>query len=426
MVDALIPEKTEARRDRGPLSLRYLSFTGAMGFSQLGDAAWYVALTWTLVREAGPATSGAVLALASLSRLVGLLGGGVIADRNGPRRVMVLTDLLRCAVMLGAALLTLAVDAPVPILVVAATLLAFLGAFFVPASGVVRPLLLEDEHLVRGNALYVLGLRGGQAAGGPLGAWLIVAGGVPLVALANAVSYVVSAAASWRVRYLRDPAVKAATADKPPPAGDPAARPNFRKQLLEGFGYVLRDSRVRTVILVIGLTELACAPPVNIGLVLLARQLGTGADGAGLLLTAYTVGAVASSLINMAWPPKRRAGLSLILGTLAAGICLACFGLIGSLSAGLLLYGVLGAVTGQFSVVLISMIQRWADPEMRGRVMSVMSLMIFAAVPLANVLVGLLIQLLGFAAAMYAFAAVALAATAVVATTTPLRSARLD
>ncbi|GAA1944677.1 MFS transporter [Kitasatospora viridis] len=414
------PEQVAVARSHGPLGARYLSFTGAMGLSQLGDAAWYVALTWTLVREVGPATSGAVLALASLPRLVGLLGGGVLADRSGPRRVMVLTDVLRCAVMLVAALVTVLTSPTVPSLLVAAALLAFLSAFFVPASGVVRPLLLDDEHLVRGNALYVLGLRGGQAAGGPLGAWLIAVGGVPLVALANAVSYLVSAAASWRVRYLREPAAPKITAEPTP------LRRQLLAQLLEGLRYLAREPRIRLVILVIGLTELSCAPPVNIGLVLLSSRLGGAAGGAGLLLTAYTVGAVASSLINMAWPPKRRAGLSLILGTLAATACLSGLGFAGSLPVGLGLYAVLGVVTGQFSVVLISMLQRWTDPGMRGRVMSVMSLVVFAAAPLSNLLVGLLIQALGLATAMCAFAVAALAAAAVICAAPPLRTARLD
>ncbi|BFV55958.1 MFS transporter [Kitasatospora sp. CMC57] len=419
MADTLPRTENEPvpKRADGPLGLNYLSFTGAMSLSQLGDSAWYVALTWTLIRDVSPAMTGTVLMLAGLPRLIGLLGGGVIADRHGPRRVMVITDVLRGAVMLGAALAVSVSTPSVPILLGAALLLAFVSAFFIPASGSVKPLILADKDLVRGNALFVFGLRGGQAVGGPIGAWLIALGGVPLVAVANAVSFLLSAFASARVRYTREPVA--------PPA--PAAeKPPFKEMLLDGLRYLGRERRIRLVILVIALTELACAPPVNIGLVLLSNRLHAGATGAGLLLTGYTVGAVASSVVTMAWPPGRRGGLVLSLGVTASAVCLTAMAFIDSLPLGMVLYGVLGLVAGQFGLVLVSMAQRWTEPAMRGRVMSVLSLAIFACAPVANVAVGTMVTLLGFSTAMTVFAAFAVVAALITVGTPSLRGVRLD
>ncbi|MFJ9517234.1 MFS transporter [Kitasatospora sp. NPDC101801] len=425
MADTLPRTENEPvpKRADGPLGLNYLSFTGAMSLSQLGDSAWYVALTWTLIRDVSPAMTGTVLMLASLPRLIGLLGGGVIADRSGPRRVMVITDVLRGAVMLAAALVVSLSTPSVPVLLGAALLLAFISAFFIPASGSVKPLILADKDLVRGNALFVFGIRGGQAAGGPIGAWLIALGGVPLVAVANAVSFLLSAFASARVRYTREPVAPPAPAD---PAAPAPAKPPFKEMLLDGLRYLRRERRIRLVILVIALTELACAPPVNIGLVLLSNRLDAGATGAGLLLTGYTVGAVASSVVTMTWPPGRRGGLVLTLGVAASAVCLTAMAFIDSLLIGMLLYGVLGLVTGQFGLVLVSMAQRWTEPAMRGRVMSVLSLAIFACAPLANVAVGTMVTLLGFSTAMTVFAAFAVAAALIVVGTPSLRGVRLD
>jgi MFS family permease len=419
MADTLPRTENEPvpKRADGPLGFNYLSFTGAMSLSQLGDSAWYVALTWTLIRDVSPAMTGTVLMLASLPRLIGLLGGGVVADRNGPRRVMVVTDVLRGAVMLAAALVVGLSSPSVPILFGTALLLAFISAFFIPASGSVKPLILEDKDLVRGNALFVFGLRGGQAAGGPLGAWLIALGGVPLVAVVNAVSFLLSAFASGRVRYTREPAAAAApTGEKPP----------FKEMLLDGLRYLGKERRIRLVILVIALTELACAPPVNIGLVLLSNRLDAGATGAGLLLTGYTVGAVASSVVTMVWPPGRRGGLVLCLGVTASAVCLTAMAFIDSLPLGMVLYGVLGLVAGQFGLVLVSMAQRWTEPAMRGRVMSVLSLAVFACAPLANVAVGTMVTLLGFSTAMTVFAGFAVVAALITVGTPSLRGVRLD
>ena len=403
----------KARSASSPFGLNYLGFTGAMGLASLGDASWYIALTWTLSRSVSPAVAGALLALASLPRMVALLGGGVLADRKGPRRVMVVTDLLRCGVMLTAAALIALSGPSVPLLFAAAALVALLSAFFIPASGAVKPLLLEDRDLVRGNAMFVLGLRGGQAAGGPIGAWLIGVGGVALIAVVNAFGYLFSAAASWRVRYLREPA----------PAPE---RPRFWPQLADGLRYLRGERGILTAVLLITLTELACAPPVNLGLVLLSRRMDTGAGGAGLLLTAYTVGAVASSVLAMSLPPLRRGGLALIVDTALAGVCLLGTGLAHSFWITLGLYAVLGMVTGQSGVILVSLTQRLTASAVRGRVMAVLSLVIYASAPLANLVYGLLVGFLGFAVTMAAFSSLAFAATAIVVLTPRLRSVRLD
>jgi len=415
MTEAQTPLRVaEPELQQTGIGLNYLGFTGSMGLAALGDASWYIALTWTLARNVSPAVEGSLLALASLPRLVALLGGGLLAGRRGPRRVMVVADLLRCLVMLAAAGLIALTSPSVPLLFVAAVLVALLSAFFIPASGAVKPLLLDDRDLVRGNALYVLGLRGGQAVGGPLGAWLMGVGGVALVALVDAVGYACSAAASWRVRYRRQPPSTAVT-----------ERPRFGAQLAQGMRYLRFERGVLLAVLLIALTEVACAAPVNLGLVLLSHRLHSGAGGAGLLLTAYTLGAVASSGLALALPPLRRGGPALIIDTALAGGCLLGAGLSHSLVPVLLLYAVLGLVTGQSGVILVSLTQRLTPGAFRARVMTVLSLVVYASAPLANLVFGLLAAALGLAGTMAVFACLAFSATVITASTPRLRATRL-
>ncbi|SFP26028.1 hypothetical protein SAMN05421810_10254 [Amycolatopsis arida] len=124
---------------RRPLSASYLGFVGSTGLSTLGDAAWVIALTTALTEQAGPAAAGGLLALSGLPRLVALLGGGVLADRFGPARVMVHADLLRAVVMVAAAVVVVLTGPSVVVLTVAATVLSLVGALFIPASGALRP-----------------------------------------------------------------------------------------------------------------------------------------------------------------------------------------------------------------------------------------------------------------------------------------------
>ncbi len=407
--------ETVARAEtNGPLSARYLSFVAAVGLSSIGDAAWMIALAATVVGAAGPATAGAVLALAGLPRIAAMLGGGALADRRGPARVMVGTDLGRCLVMTAAAVAVFATGPSVPVLVAAAAGLTLLSAFFVPASGALRPLLLPESDLVRGNSLYLVGLRAGQAAGGPAGAWLVGIGGVAAVAVANAASFLVSAFAVSRFR------------DTTPPPPAVAAGPPFLTRVADGFRHVARHRDLRRLLLVIGLAELACAGPVNIGLVLVADGIGAGMPGAGLLLTAFTVGATAAFGWGLVRPVGRRAGPVAVLSLLVEAAVLVTLGQVTATVAAVGCYALLGLVSAQLGVVLVSQIQRATEHAVRGRVMSIMSLVVFAAPPAGNAVIGGAIQWLGLTTTMVLHGALALAAAAVYFSARALREARLD
>ncbi|MGB3438128.1 MAG: MFS transporter [Actinophytocola sp.] len=403
------PQETQP----GPLSARYLSFVAAVGLSSIGDAAWMIALASTVVGVAGPATAGAVLAIAGLPRIVTMLVGGALADRRGPARVMVGTDLGRCVVMLAAAVAVLVTGPSVPVLVAAAAGLTLLSAFFVPASGALRPLLLPEKDLVRGNSLYLVGLRAGQAAGGPVGAFLVGLGGVAAVAVANAASFVVSALAVSRFR-------------EKVPAKAAVAGPRFVTRVAEGFRHVARHRELRRLVLVVGLAELASAGPVNIGLVLVADGIGAGVTGAGLLLSAFTVGATAAFLWGLVRPVGRHAGPVAMASLLVQAAVLVTLGHVHATVAAIACYALLGLVSAQLGVVLVSQIQRATETSVRGRVMSIMSLVVFAAPPLGNAAIGGAIQWLGLTTTMVAHGVLALAAAAVYWSARALREARLD
>ena len=418
-VDEAVVLDQPSVKENGPLSPRYLAFVAGTGLSSLGDAAWYVALTWTLTRVTSPAVAGAVLALAGLPMLAALLAGGAVADRYGPRRVMVSTDLARCGAMLAAASAVAVIGPVVPALVVVAALLSLLNAYFVPASGALRPLLLPSKHLVRGNATYLLGLRGGQAAGGPIGAGLVDLGGIALVACVNALSFLGSAAAVLSARPLA--ARQQAAAQRPP-----KARPPFLAQIRAGMRYVAGERRLRLLMVVVGLVELSNAGPLNIGVVLFARSAGSAAGGTGLLLTAFTVGATVSFVATLIGPTRRRAALTLVVGILTQGACLVTLGTASSLHWGVAAYFTTGVTSGFVGITLVSLVQRWTATELRGRVMSIQALFIYASVPLGNLAIGGMIEWLGVAVTMLVHAALSCVAVAIVVAVPALRGARLD
>ncbi|GHD84113.1 hypothetical protein GCM10010508_02890 [Streptomyces naganishii JCM 4654] len=70
-----------------------------------GDNVYYLALSWAAVRAGSPAQAGIVPAVSAAPRALLMPAGGVVADRFGPRRVVIGSDAVRCAAVLAVAAL---------------------------------------------------------------------------------------------------------------------------------------------------------------------------------------------------------------------------------------------------------------------------------------------------------------------------------
>ena len=102
--------------------------------SQIGDAAFIVALGWRAFTLTHRASSlGIVLMVEALGLVATLLIGGVVADRMSRRTVMVASDLARVLTQGLIAALLIVGTAEVWMLAVLAGLTGAAGGFFNPA-----------------------------------------------------------------------------------------------------------------------------------------------------------------------------------------------------------------------------------------------------------------------------------------------------
>ncbi|WP_344527712.1 MFS transporter, partial [Streptomyces rectiviolaceus] len=132
-----------------------LRWLGAYTASMVGDSVYFVALSWAATRSGSPAQTGLVLAVGSVPRAVLMLGGGVIADRFGPRRVVIGSDAVRCAVILAVAVLLLLATPGIWLLVLVALVFGAVDALFLPSVGALPPRITAPGQLGR-----VQGMRG--------------------------------------------------------------------------------------------------------------------------------------------------------------------------------------------------------------------------------------------------------------------------
>lgn len=123
--------------------------------SQLGDAFYYVAFMFMVKKVTGSdAMVGAVGALETIPFLLFGLYAGVLADRVDRRKIMLISDLVCGAVLVGFGLAIVAGGKPpVWALLVTPFLMSSVRCFFMPAKSAALPALVPANYLVKANAL---------------------------------------------------------------------------------------------------------------------------------------------------------------------------------------------------------------------------------------------------------------------------------
>jgi predicted MFS family arabinose efflux permease len=431
-----VASRLRAQWRGGPLSDRNFRLLTAGQFtSTAGDFCYAVALPWlVLSTHGGPVLLGTVLACYGVPRTVLMPLGGVLADKLGPRAIMLTADLVRCGLVV-----VLAVFAAKQIVSLAALgpIAALLGAgegLFIPASFTIMPSLLRPDWLQAGNALNSAAVQFGSLLGPALGGILVASAGSAPAFAVDAASFGISAlalalivprtraslsgAGTSRDGTSRDgngsgelDAAGAAGAGAAGTGGAGAgadaagparpAAPGTPDEAGAGPGKpagvwsLLRHSRLlQVLIMVAAVANLTSAGTFEVALPSLAH-MSFGATGYGVLVACYGAGAVIGTLAatragRLRRPAPVACGAFLIA---AASICLVPF--LGGLPGAAAAIVVLGAGNGFGNIIMITLLQQWAPPAMLGRIMGVVMLASMGTFPVSVVLSGVLVRAIG-------------------------------
>ncbi|KUO22900.1 MFS transporter, partial [Streptomyces dysideae] len=362
-------EATDRPAHRDPNVLRWLA---AYTSSMVGDSVYYLALSWAAVQAGTPTQAGLVMTVSAVPRALLMLGGGVIADRFGPRRVVIGSDVVRCAAVLSVAVLVFVTDPGLWPLAVLAVVFGTVDAVFMPAVGALPARVTSRGQLARVQGMRGLGMRFASVVGGPLGGLGVALGGAAaafgLAALLIAVS--VPLLVSVRMRDL--PADDKATA-----AGGTAWR-----DLVAGLRYIRRHRVLAPLMIAITLGDLGFVGPLNVGLALLADERGWGAAGMGWVLAGFGTGAGAASLLLTVRGRLPYAGhvaaYTILAGSVAIGALAYAPGVAVAVGTALLV-GLLAGLSGALCAALL---QTQSDPAYLGRVTALASLAGLGLAPL--------------------------------------------
>ncbi|MFE6503887.1 MFS transporter [Kitasatospora sp. NPDC057738] len=362
-----------------------LRWLAAYTASLIGDSVYFAALAWSAQRSAGPTEIGLVMAAGAAPRALLMLGGGVLADRLDPRRVVLGSDAVRCLLILAVAA-GIALTAPALWLLVAVALVfGAVDALFVPAVGALPPRITGPDQLARVTGLRSLSMRLAQIAGPPLGGLAMGLGGP---AAAFAVAGLLFALSLPLLLSVRISPLEAPPGDTPSGAGTPPRPGTARVELLDGLRYIRRHRLIGPLVLAGAVCELGLAGTLNVGMVLLNAERGWGPSGYGWIVGCFGAGAAASAALLAVAGRLPRAGLTMA-GTLLAGSTgAAAMALVPQLWAAAVLAALVGLSAGVFGSLDSTLIQTSADPAYLGRVTSVTMLTMVGLAPLAYPLVG--------------------------------------
>jgi predicted MFS family arabinose efflux permease len=394
---------------RGLAPLRHRGFrrlaAGQLA-SNVGDACYAVALPWYVLAEHGGALLlGTVLVAYGVPRTVLLVAGGHASDRWRPWTVMMSTDAVR-ALGVGALAAAAALGPARAVLLV--PIAAVLGAgegLFLPGSFSAVPALLPDQDLQAGNALASAGTQFATLAGPVLGGALVaLLGPAPAFAL-DAATFVISAVTLYGVRAaMRPSAADAARAPRPAgTAGDVAA---VRPTVLA----LLRSERILLISLLITVAaNLGSAGMDEVALPSLAHgPLHAGAGGYGGLIAAFGGGALLGTLVAGQVHRARRPAVAGSVAFLAEALFIAAVPYLGGTAAAGAALAVVGVLNGFGNVVMLTIFQRWAPPDLLGRLTGLLLTASFGVFPISVALAALVAHDLG-PAAFFPLAAVTIA-----------------
>jgi MFS family permease len=290
-----------------PARLRVLEALGHQDFrllwagqtvSQIGDAAFVVALGWrafTLTHEAS--SLGIVLLVESLGLITTLLIGGVLADRYSRKLLLIGSDGARALVIATLAVLDATGHLSFGLLIAFVFLHGLGSGLFQPAFGGILPSLVDERHLGSANALIGVSRQAAFVIGPAVAGGIYALAGSSVIFAVDATSFLVSAAFLSFAK---------------PRSSERAASEGLRRELSTGLRYVLKVPWLWITIATFSVVLMVGYAAFQVLLPKLVEQAWDGGVGSyGLLFTLQGVGMLIGSVVVGQTAPTRGRGTTI-------------------------------------------------------------------------------------------------------------------
>jgi len=292
--------------------------------------------------------------------------GGIVADRYNRQRVVIGTQVASMLLAFALALLTLTHRVTVREIFWLAALLGVVNAFDIPGRQSFLVEMVGKEDLINAIALNSSMFNGARIIGPAIAGLLVAKIGEGWCFLVNAVSYIAVILGLFMMRV---------TLRNQRPQGSPIAH------VMEGFRFVQKTAPIRAILLLLGLVSLVAMPYTVLMPIFADKILHGGARGLGILMGATGVGALLGALTLATRTGLYGLGRWITFSCGGFGISLIAF----AVSRNFWLSTILLVPVGFCMMLQMSssntLIQSMVPDHLRGRVMSVYSMMFMGMAP---------------------------------------------
>jgi MFS family permease len=357
-----------------------LFFSGQM-ISLIGTWMQSVAQSWLVYRITGSSLLlGSVGFASQIPVFLAAPLGGIVADRYNRQRVVIGTQIASMILAVILAVLTLTHRITVPEIFVLAALMGIVNAFDIPGRQAFLVDMVGKEDLMNAIALNSSMFNGARIIGPAIAGILVAKIGEGWCFFANAISYI---AVIIGLLLMRVPSRTHR------PTGSPIAH------IIEGFRFVKNTAPIKALLLLLGLISLVAMPYTVLMPIFADRILHGGARGLGILMGATGVGALLGALTLATRTGVHGLGRWVTFSCAGFAITLVAF----ALSRNFWLSTALLVPVGFCMMLEMSssntLIQAMVPDHLRGRVMSVYSMMFMGMAPFGALFGGALADRIG-------------------------------
>jgi len=325
--------------------------------------------------------------------------GGAFADRHDKRRLLFRTQTLLMLSAFTLAALTATGAIRLWMVIVLAFTSGVLLSFDQPARASLLPLLAPPEDLVNAISLQTLAFNAASIAGPPLGGAVAAVAGLAGDFALNGCSYLAVIVSLFLL-----PAELTAS-----PAG-PAGRSRTWAAMREMLSVIQKQPAVSAAVLVYAVLLFVAPSQALLVPIFVTSILRGGAAQLGFLFAASGIGTVLGSLFVASFGHYRQRGRLLISATACWVIALAIFALSRSFASSFAMLLLMAAAQSVFTTLVITLMQGSVEARMRGRIMSLNTLLMMGVRPLGDFPVSVATSFFGIAnAALLSAGVVALA-----------------
>jgi MFS family permease len=381
-----------------------LFFAGQL-ISLIGTWMQNVAQAWLVYRLTG---SSALLGMVGFAGQIPVFLisplGGLIADRYSRQRTVIATQTSALILAFVLAGLTLTGRVQVAHIFVLAALLGVVNAFDIPARQSFLVEMVGREDLINAIALNSSMFNGARIVGPAVAGILVAAIGEGWCFFANGVSYIAVIIGLIMIKV--------------PPAATPK-KGSAISHIAEGFRFAARTTPIRALLLLLGLVSLTGMPYAVLMPVFADHIFHSGARGLGILMGFSGAGALVGALALATRQGVVGLGRWVAVSTGVFGASLILFSFSRSFwIAAALLVPVGMAMMTQMGASN-TLIQTMTPDPLRGRVMSVYSMMFMGLAPAGALLAGVMADRFGAPFTVAAGGAVAIAGSIIFALRLP-------